>query len=283
MDNEDNNPEYTEYGIKIHKLKLTLKVSRRGQQHNTPEAAVAEDGANTADPASEERRINRSASRASSIADSLRMLDLDPRAGSRRGLYYRRADRTTATTSRGGGSAVASSQAANWEFEGFYNTSTAAGATPSRVATPSSSGYGSTAPSSASAMSSSLFRWPPQQPEGSGTSRRSKLVSTDDSVYSDVYSTIDENDERGGDCPFGDEDIQVPTCPAPKPPSSHHSKTPSNASSTSTLPAPPPRSLSRSPPPPLPPRTSMCRPPALPPYPSTIVRAVQQITEPIAR
>jgi hypothetical protein len=34
-------------------------------------------------------------------------------------------------------------------------------------------------------------------------------------------------------------------------------------------------------PPPLPPRISNCRPPARPPYPSSIVRAVQEITKPL--
>ena len=328
---DEDHPEYTEFGIKIHKLRFTLKVQRRQQQQNRGQdddpsplgaaAAVADGGVRPNEAREAGRRApNRSSSRASSLADSLRLLDLDPTAGSRRGLYYRRCGnsegpaRFPKTTPATDGPAA--SRSANWEFEGFYNSPSALVSPTTRVATPSSSGYGSTAPSSAALSRSDSFSGQHHQPQAPEARVRGRLAlpSADDSVYSDVYSTIDEEEGVGAD-PF--EDVtDVPKCKPPKPPvesvgagsgatsGTHHSKTPSNASSTSTLPAaaqgrsrsssqttlsrfdfPSPEGDQQrgSSPPPLPPRTSQCRPPARPPYPSSIVRAVQQITQPIAR
>lgn len=145
---------------------------------------------------------------------------------------------------------IASSQASASAWE-FY---------PMRTSTPSS-GYNST--SSVISRNSSF---------NSKNSKRITSTSTNDSAYSDVYSTIDEFEELS-ELPEVFEDSN----PGPQVPKNcSHAKT---ASSTSTLAA----NLSNSgtlrrsqelglppkPAPPLPPRLSQSRPPARPPYPST--------------
>ena len=205
-------PEYTEFGIKIHKLRFTLKVQRRTP---TPTHSI-EDG---------DRSIrSRTYSTASSIADSLGLLNLDSGARSRRPI----------------------ASDSNWEFY------------PMRTSTPSS-GYNSTASGSVSRASSFSSK---------------RLTSTDDSAYSEVYSTINEELSELAD-PFDPLPEPEITTTAPKPISTKcfHRKT---ASSSSTLRA---STLGRNstlmPPntaPPLPPRSNQCRPPARPPYPSTHVK-----------
>ena len=206
-------PEYTEFGIKIHKLRFTLKVQRRTP---TPTHSI-EDG---------DRSIrSRTYSTASSIADSLGLLNLDSGARSRRPI----------------------ASDSNWEFY------------PMRTSTPSS-GYNSTASGSVSRASSFSSK---------------RLTSTDDSAYSEVYSTINEELSELAD-PFDPPEPEITTTTtAPKPISTKcfHRKT---ASSSSTLRA---STLGRNstlmPPntaPPLPPRSNQCRPPARPPYPSTHVK-----------
>ena len=171
---------------------------------------------------------SRTYSTASSIADSLGLLNLDPGARSRRPI----------------------ASDSNWEFY------------PMRTSTPSS-GYNSTASVSRASSFSSK-----------------RLTSTDDSAYSEVYSTIDEELAELAD-PFDDED-EVAAEPQSSPKTQNaikpfHVKT---ASSTSTLLAASSTlnrtsSTSHLPPkpaPPLPPRISSTRPPARPPYPSSHVK-----------
>ena len=206
-------PEYTEFGIKIHKLRFTLKVQRRTP---TPTHSI-EDG---------DRSIrSRTYSTASSIADSLGLLNLDSGARSRRPI----------------------ASDSNWEFY------------PMRTSTPSS-GYNSTASGSVSRASSFSSK---------------RLTSTDDSAYSEVYSTINEELSELADPfdPLPEPEIKTTTAPKPISTKCFHRKT---ASSSSTLRA---STLGRNstlmPPntaPPLPPRSNQCRPPARPPYPSTHVK-----------
>lgn len=266
----EDHPEYTEFGIKIHKFRLTFKVQKHVQQQQLQQQQQQEQEAGL------EGRpgrpcISRHNSTASSVADSLRLLDLDPSARSRRPLCPESATRT-----------------ANWEFQGFYSA-------PGRTSTPSS-GYSSSAVSRTSSFSSRV-------PE----SRTSRLHSADDSAYSEVYSTIEEMSELVD--PFDEEELAVDDVVVvdeeafPPPPSqleiakaiaeSQHSSVHSSRTSltTSTLsqrsaaPIPPPRACNTlaPPPPPLPPRMSALRTPARPPYPSSIVRAVQEITEALNR
>lgn len=153
-------PDYTEFGIKIHKLRLTLKVQKRASSAHsaTPRSASASGGGGNinVNPGHYDRRgrarLNseerpRAALRASSIAArgargahprprstasdvSLRHLDLDANAGSRRPV-------TGASTGGGGGSgpdavdgntgSIAAtgrngSRVANWEFQVIVNT-----------------------------------------------------------------------------------------------------------------------------------------------------------------
>jgi hypothetical protein len=208
---------------------------------------------------------------------------------------------------------------ANWEFQGFYNS-------PSRTATPASSGYSSESVSRTSSFSSSAAAAATTRP------RQTRLASADDSVYSDVYSTIDEELTD----PFDDDDEdrekkkkkklklkkgKSTTALAPKgEEKNHHEKTKSMSSLLVPMPATRATSMSnvvaaagsssnmgstqtivpdhkktRSScslltmtatdflAPPLPPRASRCRPPARPPYPSSLVRAVLEITDPLNR
>lgn len=107
--------------------------------------------------------VSRHNSTASSVADSLRLLNLDTSARSRKPLCQESGTRT-----------------ANWEFEGFYNA-------PARTSTPSS-GYSSTAVSRASSFLSDRMATLP-------TGRTHRLHSADDSAYSEAYSTIEETSE----------------------------------------------------------------------------------------
>ena len=82
----EDNPEYTEFGIKVHKFRLTLKLHKRQQQQqieNSPRPASSQDL--YADPMVRNpkcgARSRRTNSTASSLADSLRQLDLDPKLG----------------------------------------------------------------------------------------------------------------------------------------------------------------------------------------------------------
>jgi len=216
-------PEYTELGIKIHKFRFTLRVQRR-----TPTPSMtSEDGVSTT--------RSRTNSTASSIADSLGLLNLEPP----------RSRRPIATNS-------------NWEFY------------PMRTSTPSS-GYNSAASVSRTSSFSTTSK--------STTSKR--LTSTDDSAYSEVYSTIEELSELAD--PFDPEPEEVDQQPKPQQSLKYsHQKTPSSSSTiaanfsnhsgtlrkNSTL---PPKPAPR-PAPPLPPRINQSRPPARPPYPSSHVK-----------
>ena len=243
----EDQPEYTEFGIKIHKFRLTFKVQKHPQQQRLE-----------GDDPRPRPTVSRNNSTASSVTDSLRLLDLDPSARSRRPLCPENATRT-----------------ANWEFQGFYSATT-------RTSTPSS-GYGSTAVSRTSSFSSRV-------PE----SRSSRIHSADDSAYSEVYSTIEELSELAD--PFDDEVAEEPLPPPPSQlelakaiaqslTSLSSSRTSLTISQRSALPALPPKmsSVGAQPPPPIPPRMSSFRAPARPPYPSSIVRAVQEITGPLNR
>ena len=133
----------------------------------------------------------------------------------------------------------------NWEFY------------PMRTSTPSS-GYNSTASGSVSRASSFSSK---------------RLTSTDDSAYSEVYSTINEELSELAD-PFDppEPEPEITTTAAPKP-KCFHRKTASSSSTlraTSTLGRN--STLPPKPAPPLPPRSNQCRPPARPPYPSTHVK-----------
>ena len=251
----EDHPEYTEFGIKIHKFRLTFKVQKHVQQQQQQQQQL--EGAEQSDGPSR-ASVSRHNSTASSVADSLRLLNLDPAARSRRPLCPETATRT-----------------ANWAFQGFYSTS-------ARTSTPSS-GYSSSAVSRTSSFSSRV-------PE---SVRSSRLHSNDDSAYSEVYSTIEEMSELVD--PFDEE--QVEEEPLPPPPSQldiakaiaeskasslSSSRTSLTLSQRSALPVPPPRGLLAQPPP-LPPRMTALRTPARPPYPSSIVRAVQDITSTLNR
>ena len=317
----EDRPEYTEFGIKIHKLRLTLKVHKRQgqQQEDQPQRPVSSSDVYAEPVRRNTRRRARSTrtnSTASSLADSLRQLDLDPAAGSRKPCQEK-----------------GSTRLANWEFQGFYS-----GGVPLPVSSPGmqtmistpSSGY-----SSAAVSRTSSFSIDPQLKQLQQGQRSTRLSSADDSVYSEVYSTIDELSELQD--PFdepneGHEGTSTaePTggnfyslTPKTSPPTSKtatmkisHSKTASNitTATTSTLSANStninmvlsnptivhsrqssqiriasverlchPSHSEHDFPPPLPPRISTCRPPARPPYPSSIVRAVQEITKPLER
>jgi hypothetical protein len=245
----EDQPEYTEFGIKIHKFRLTFKVQKHPQQQQHQQQVEGEDPR-------PRPTVSRHNSTASSVSDSLRLLDLDPSARSRRPLCPENATRT-----------------ANWEFQGFYSA-------PTRTSTPSS-GYGSTAVSRTSSFSSRV-------PE----SRSSRIHSADDSAYSEVYSTIEELSELAD--PFDDEVVEEALPPPPSQlelakaiaqsrSSLSSSRTSLTLSQRSALPALPPKMSSVGLPPPIPPRMSSFRAPARPPYPSSIVRAVQEITGPLNR
>ena len=308
-------PEYTEFGIKIHKFRLTLKVNKRqqGQQTEHPPRPVSSQDVYSEPQRRNTRRRARSTrtnSTASSLADSLRLLDLDPSAGSRRPCQEK-----------------GSTRLANWEYQGFYSGVTPPVSSPglqTMISTPSS-GYSSAAISRTSSFSSDAHLKQFQQCQ-----RTTRLSSADDSVYSEVYSTIDELSELPD--PFDDpkeaqrnsltfeaSEVCSGLTPKASPPTSksatlkiNHAKTGSNvtAVSTSTLSATSfnmnlistntshstgssqkrkgsaeklhrPAHSEFDFPPPLPPRISNCRPPARPPYPSSIVRAVQEITQPL--
>ena len=117
-----NNPEYTEFGIKIHKLRLTLKVQKRSNSANGGQ--LQQPLNNEIEPrlrpqprrrSSEDNRGGRRRSRASSTsssiaADSLRMLDLDSNAGSRRPVVHGHS--TVSSGQRSSGTRLA-----NWEFQ----------------------------------------------------------------------------------------------------------------------------------------------------------------------
>ena len=96
----DNNPDYTEFGIKINKFRFTLKVHKRASSAGS--AADSERSVDSAASADHYSRVRMrhgaavrgrsaaaarprasSSSSSRSIADSLRMLDLDTNAGSR--------------------------------------------------------------------------------------------------------------------------------------------------------------------------------------------------------
>ncbi len=338
-------PEYTEFGIKIHKLRLTLKVQKRAssagsaerpQQQQLPPPTPNEADTAAAAAAAARRRRNRrprSHSRAStstssaSLSESIKLLDLDPSAGSRRPV----------SVVSGGG------RLANWEFQGFYNSPATA---QQRTATPSSSGYSSEAVSRTSSFSSASAAG--ARLRDHAIIRQTRLHSADDSVYSDVYSTIDEeladpfDDDEHDEAKVkaskrgkrksmkkGKSTTELAEKPNEAPqhaPPARHEKTKSMSSlavpvdvsseadsrarsmtslqasrmgSTHTIVAAAehkktmsscslltvtniPTSCSSSPPP-LPPRASKWRPPARPPYPSSLVRAVLEIADPIDR
>ena len=144
---------------------------------------------------------------------------------------------------------------------------------PFRTSTPSS-GYNSTASVSRSSSFSTTSK--------NETSSK-RLTSTDDSAYSEVYSTIEELSELAD--PFDPEPAENSQNPevVPQPqPKYSHQKTASSSSTiaanfsnhsgtlrkNSTL---PPKPAPRCPPP-LPPRGTSARPPARPPYPSSHVK-----------
>ncbi len=141
------NPDYTEFGIKIHKLRLTLKVQRRASscsnrssnsgnsinvdpgthdRHGRPRLG-SEDRSRTArarqqqqqqqqqQQRSHPRRRPRPTSTTSSMIDSLKNLDLDSEAGSRRPVVQDVIDGAamSSSSSRGG----AGTRVANWEFQ----------------------------------------------------------------------------------------------------------------------------------------------------------------------
>ncbi len=154
-----NNPDYTEFGIKIHKLRLTLKVQRRASScsngsgiRQQQQQQLNNSGGINVDPGHTDRhgRIrlgSEERSRAarartlqqqqqhrqprprprprpvssSSLADdqSLRNLDLDSNAGSRRPVVRGSPagrdspDGAAASTTRGG----AGTRVSNWEFQ----------------------------------------------------------------------------------------------------------------------------------------------------------------------
>jgi len=312
----EERPEYTEYGFKIHKLRLTLKVHKRpGQQDDPPRPASTSDLYSEPVRRNTRRRARstRTNSTASSLADSLKQLDLDPVAGSRRPCQEK-----------------TSTKLANWEFQGFYNGVQPPVSSPgvqTMVSTPSS-GY-----SSAAVSRTSSFSFDPQLKQLNHCPRSTRLSSADDSAYSEVYSTIDElselpdpfDDPTEGSTPPQESSPIFCSLPPNNSPSTSksatlkisHSKTASNVTTatTSTLSANSAnmvvmatnsndsshsRNSSQSRkasaeklyqpshsefdfPPPLPPRITNCRPPARPPYPSSIVRAVQEITKPLER
>lgn len=259
-------PEYTEFGIKIHKLRLTLKVQKRqSSAEPDPDRASTDPTASATVRRRTERgpgHRSRTNSTASSLADSLRGLELDASARSRRGFHQ---DFRSSSGTR----------LANWEFQGFYNGSNPPTSPGARTST-SSSGYGSTTVSRTSSFSSDR-----PVPKARGT----RISSHDDSAYSEVYATIQELSELPD--PFEEDPAGAGTWRSPQ-----HSRTTSNATLTSshTLSGSGQKSKSSSThtlpfdiPPPLPPRMANCRPPARPPYPSSIVRAVQDITQPLIR
>ena len=346
MANHNRDPDYTEFGIKIHKLRLTLKVQKRAssagnqqhqltdhqrqrrsrssvqdhrrqqqQQQQHQQAVAASVQSRRPQSRGRHRRRAGSSVSATSIVDSLRMLDLDSNAGSRKPIQENSGTRV-----------------ANWEFQGFYSP-------PIRTSTPSS-GYASSA--SAAVSRTSSFSG-----EGQALAHAHRLASAgDDSAYSEVYSTIEELSELQD--PFEEENEEeeededkMATLKA-----KNHKLLSSNSKSLSSIqqhiraksnvslkarsqedilsdkakynqhqsqqqqrhirtksdvvtlrrqihidyskmkyPSEETLKMGTLPPsiaPPLPPRMSKCRPPARPPYPSSIVRAVLEIAEPIS-
>lgn len=95
-----DNPDYTEFGIKINKFRFTLKVHKRASSAGSTTGSVADSSErgsvdSVSDHYSRVRMRHSAAARgrsaarprasssSSSIADSLRLLDLDNNAGSR--------------------------------------------------------------------------------------------------------------------------------------------------------------------------------------------------------
>ncbi len=79
------------------------------------------------------------------------------------------------------------------------------------------------------------------------------------------------------------EDVSSRHCPPPPLPPRCQAVHQSSSSASSLLTLVASTSTASDIPPPLPPRSSKCRPPARPPYPSAIVRKVQEITQPLVR
>ena len=101
------NPDYTEFGIKINKFRFTLKVHKRASSagsaadsERSVDSGVSSSAASNAATTDHYSRVRmrhgagassrgrsggrpRASSSSSSIADSLRLLDLDSNAGSR--------------------------------------------------------------------------------------------------------------------------------------------------------------------------------------------------------
>lgn len=92
-------PEYTEFGIKFHKLRVTFKVQRRS---SSTEAEGRGRGGRGGRGRREERVARDRAH--STGGDSLRLLNLDTTAGSRRPIVH-------------DGSGNSGARLANWEFE----------------------------------------------------------------------------------------------------------------------------------------------------------------------
>ena len=134
---------------------------------------------------------------------------------------------------------------AGFEFEGFYHTAVSRTSSTASSARSSVSRTPSTSSSTPSTSSSSPSKFPVTNPRvrsaslsSSNSHGRSRICSDDSSDYADLYDTIEELTD-----PFDEEEEEEET-----------------------------------PPPPLPPRKARLRTPALPPYPSTALRMVNNIT-----
>ena len=135
---------------------------------------------------------------------------------------------------------------AGFEFEGFYHTAVSRTSSTASSARSSVSRTPSTSSSTPSTSSSSPSKFPVTNPRvrsaslsSSNSHGRSRICSDDSSDYADLYDTIEELTD-----PFDEEEEEE----------------------------------EETPPPPLPPRKARLRTPALPPYPSTALRMVNNIT-----
>lgn len=205
-------PEYTELGIKIHKFRFTLRVQRRTPTP-TSGGLLGEENSST----TSRRPRSRTSSTASSIADGLGLLNLEPVPRSRRPI---------------------ATNAAGWEFY------------PMRTSTPSS-GYNSTA----SVSRTSSFSGSKRLTSAGDDSAYSEVYSTIEelSELADPFDEISEEPSLNPIC----HQKQVSSSSTLAATTSNHSTLRRNSTDLPPKPAPPlPPRLGQSRPPARPPYPS---------------------------
>ena len=263
-------PDITELGFRVSRLRVSLRIKRgEVRQLLVPEVPeipptsistsppqplrLASPAECTSPVVPEQQRHFRSRLSSTSSVDSGIVIGSRSRANS---------SASSASSTRSGNilrkiaraAIPVGTENAGFEFEGFYHTSvsrtssTASSARSSVSRTPSTiSSTPSTTSSTPSTSSSSPSKFPATNPRVRSTSLsssqgpRSRVCSDDSSDYADLYDTIEEMTD-----PFDEEEEDDTAAP-----------------------------------PPLPPRKARLRAPALPPYPSTALKMVNDITSTI--